>query len=148
MYRKNIKIEKREYSGKELREMYKNDLYLIFSLKDVDLWALMPIFDDDDKLIDFFINDLFEEDATNELMRNEIKYSELYKNVLKQISDNYSSYESEKDYIIFVYKSISDIIKKYTGIKSIEFILIQKECGEKLFDFINEELRSYIKKGE
>ena len=75
MYRKNIKIEKREYSGKELREMYKNDLYLIFSLKDVDLWALMPIFDDDDKLIDFFINDLFEEDATNELMRNEIKYS-------------------------------------------------------------------------
>lgn len=148
MYRKNIKIEKREYSGKELREMYKNDLSLIFSLKDVDLWALMPIFDDDDKLIDFFINDLFEEDATNELMRNEIKYSELYKNIIKQISDNYSSYESEKDYIIFVYKSISDIIKKYTGIKSVDFTVTHKEFAEKSFNFIIKELKSYIKKGE
>ena len=48
------------------------------------------------------------------------------------------------DYVIFLYKAISNIIKKYTEIKSIEFI--QKEYGEKLFDFIIEELRSYIKK--
>ena len=75
-----MKLEEREYSTKEINDIFIKELDIKFKLNSIDEWVIVPEFDQKGVVVDFYLNNIFDPSVSkphlNDKLKNKIKFKD------------------------------------------------------------------------